>query len=47
MSWLVCEDVADEYVEMFLEEMNVAGHDPRRIDLSGVDRGAAAISRSS
>ena len=31
MSWLVCEDVSDEYVEMFLEEMDIDGTDPRQI----------------
>jgi 4-hydroxyacetophenone monooxygenase len=33
MSWLVCEDVPDEYVEMFLEEMDIDGTDPRQITL--------------
>ena len=40
MAWLVCEPVADEYAEMFVEEMNIAGDDPRRLDLSGVDPAA-------
>jgi 4-hydroxyacetophenone monooxygenase len=33
MSWLVCEDVPAEYVEMFLEEMDIDGTDPRQIRL--------------
>jgi 4-hydroxyacetophenone monooxygenase len=32
MSWLTCEEVAEEYVEMFLEEMDIEGADPRHID---------------
>lgn len=31
MSWLTCEEVPGEYVDMFLEEMNLDGTDPRRI----------------
>ncbi len=33
MSWLACEDVPDDYVEMFLEEMGIEGADPRRMVL--------------
>ncbi len=33
MSWLVCEDVPDEYVPMMLEEMELDGADPRRVDI--------------
>ncbi len=36
MSWLACEAVPDEYVEMFLEEMDIEGADPRRIVLPAV-----------
>ncbi|MBL7493127.1 NAD(P)/FAD-dependent oxidoreductase [Frankia sp. AgB1.9] len=36
MSWLVCEPVTDDYAEMFMEEMNVRGDDPRRLDLTEV-----------
>ena len=42
MSWLVCEDVADDYAEMFVEETNVLGDDPRRLDLDGIDSAARA-----
>ncbi len=37
MDWLVCEHVSDEYAEMFLEEMDLDGNDPRRIRLSEGD----------
>jgi 4-hydroxyacetophenone monooxygenase len=33
MSWLVCERVPDEYVPMMLEEMELDGSDPRRVDV--------------
>ncbi len=32
MSWLVCEDVPDEYVPMLMEEMELDGTDARRVD---------------
>ena len=31
MSWLVCEDVPDEYVPMLLEEMELDGADARQV----------------
>jgi 4-hydroxyacetophenone monooxygenase len=31
MSWLVCEDVPEEYVPMMLEEMELDGSDPREV----------------
>ncbi len=34
MTWLVCEDVSDEYVPMMLEEMELDGSDPRRVDIA-------------
>lgn len=37
MSWLVCEPVPDEYVPMMLEELDLDGSDPRRVDWSGID----------
>jgi 4-hydroxyacetophenone monooxygenase len=33
MSWLVCERVPDEYVPMMLEEMELDGSDPRRVEV--------------
>ena len=33
MSWLVCEDVPDEYVPMMLEEMELEGADARRVEI--------------
>lgn len=42
MAWLVCEDVGDDYAAMFVEEMDVAGDDPRRLGLDGVDAAARA-----
>jgi 4-hydroxyacetophenone monooxygenase len=33
MSWLVCEDVPEEYVPMMLEEMELDGTDVRRVDI--------------
>jgi len=33
MSWLVCEDVPEEYVPMMLEELELDGADPRRVDV--------------
>ncbi|MDZ7676216.1 MAG: NAD(P)/FAD-dependent oxidoreductase [Acidimicrobiales bacterium] len=37
MTWLVCEPVPDEYVPMMLEELDLEGRDPRRVDWSHVD----------
>jgi len=31
MTWLVCEDVPEEYVPMLMEEMELDGHDARRV----------------
>src|SRR5262245_22193637 len=39
MSWLVCEDVPEEYVPMMLEEMELDGTDARRV---GIDAAADA-----
>ncbi len=35
MSWLVCEDVPEEYVPMMLEEMELDGRDARKIEIGG------------
>ena len=46
MSWLVCEPVPDEYVPMMLEELDLDGTDPRRVDWSGIapeDRAALPV----
>jgi 4-hydroxyacetophenone monooxygenase len=38
-SWgVACEEVDEEYIPMFVEEMNLYGDDPRRIDLDDVDQ---------
>jgi 4-hydroxyacetophenone monooxygenase len=37
MSWLACEEVAEEYIPMFMEEMNIDGSDPRRIEIDCLD----------
>ena len=42
MSWLVCEPVPDEYVPMMLEELDLEGTDPRRVDWSDIDTTARA-----
>jgi 4-hydroxyacetophenone monooxygenase len=42
MSWLVCEPVPDEYVDMMLEELDLDGSDPRRVDWSAVSDQAKA-----
>ena len=34
MSWLVCEDVPDEYVPMMIEEMELDGQDARQVTMS-------------
>jgi 4-hydroxyacetophenone monooxygenase len=41
MSWLVCETVPAEYVPMLLEEMELDGSDPRRVEI-GADPDARA-----
>jgi len=43
MSWLVCEDVPDEYVPMMLEELELDGTDARRVEISAADRARAAF----
>jgi 4-hydroxyacetophenone monooxygenase len=43
MSWLVCEDVPDEYVPMMLEEMELDGGDPRRVDIDAPAAARAAF----
>ena len=35
MSWLVCEDVPEEYVPMMLEEMELDGRDARKVEIGG------------
>ena len=35
MSWLVCEEVPEEYVDLMLEEMELDGTDARRVELHG------------
>ncbi len=42
MSWLVCEPVPDEYVPMMMEELDLDGTDPRKVDWSGIDDEACA-----
>ncbi len=42
MSWLVCEPVPDEYVPMMLEELDLEGTDPRRVDWSHIGSSARA-----
>jgi 4-hydroxyacetophenone monooxygenase len=37
MSWLACEEVDEEYVPMFIEEMNIDGSDSRRFQLEHLD----------
>ena len=44
MAWLVCEPVPDEYVPMMLEELDLAGTDPRRVDWSDVGCGMSGLS---
>ena len=47
MSWLVCEDVPDEYVPMMLEEMELDGTDARKVELGADAAARAPRSRSS
>jgi 4-hydroxyacetophenone monooxygenase len=35
MAWVACEPLADDYAAMYAEEMDVAGRNPRAINLSG------------
>lgn len=34
MAWIACEDVPDDYADMFIEEMDIEGADPRRIPMT-------------
>ncbi len=43
MSWLVCEDVPEEYVPMMLEELELDGSDPRRVEIDAADSARAAF----
>ncbi len=43
MSWLVCEDVPDEYVPMMLEEMELDGTDARRVEIGAAPTDLAAF----
>jgi 4-hydroxyacetophenone monooxygenase len=43
MSWLVCEDVPDEYVGMMLEEMELDGTDARRVAVRAPAEARAAF----
>ncbi|OHV28860.1 MULTISPECIES: flavin-containing monooxygenase [Pseudofrankia] len=43
MEWLVCGEVAPEYVPMLLEEMELAGTDDRRIEATSSPAGRAAF----
>jgi 4-hydroxyacetophenone monooxygenase len=38
MDWIACEHVPDDYAAMFLEEMDLAGTDPRRLSVEEPDR---------
>jgi 4-hydroxyacetophenone monooxygenase len=41
MSWLVCEDVPEEYVPMMLEEMELDGNDVRKVEIGADPRARA------
>jgi 4-hydroxyacetophenone monooxygenase len=43
MSWLVCEDVPDEYVPMMLEEMELDGRDERAVAVEATADAKAAF----
>ncbi len=45
MSWLVCEDVPEEYVPLLMEEMELDGRDARRVEMAGnaADRAAFPV----
>jgi len=45
MTWLVCEEVPEEYVPLLMEEMELDGRDARRVDPVGTDdeRGAFPV----
>jgi 4-hydroxyacetophenone monooxygenase len=45
MTWLVCEDVPEEYVPLLMEEMELDGRDARRVEPAGdpADRAAFPV----
>ncbi len=43
MSWLVCEDVPEEYVPLLMEEMELDGRDARRVEMAGSASDRAAF----
>jgi len=43
MTWLVCEDVPEEYVPLLLEEMELDGRDARRVEPAGTADERAAF----
>jgi len=43
MDWLACEHVPDEYAELFLEDMDLAGRDPRRIHIPDGDTAPSVL----
>ncbi len=43
MTWLVCEDVPEEYVPLLLEEMELDGRDARRVEPAGTAEERAAF----
>jgi 4-hydroxyacetophenone monooxygenase len=43
MTWLVCEEVPEEYVPLLMEEMELDGHDARRVDPVGTPEARAAF----
>ena len=43
MTWLVCEEVPDEYVPMLMEEMELDGRDARRVEPVGAAADRAAF----
>ncbi len=43
MTWLVCEDVPEEYVPLLMEEMELDGRDARRVEMAGSDSDRAAF----
>ncbi len=43
MTWLVCEDVPEEYVPLVMEEMELDGRDARRVEPAGAAADRAAF----
>jgi 4-hydroxyacetophenone monooxygenase len=43
MTWLVCEDVPEEYVPLVMEEMELDGRDARRVEPAGAPADRAAF----